>query len=306
MPGVNDIESLNELSYAPKIKVYFYPLIVSFFFTLAFINNFPIGTQIKQFFNKNLQGTMCRPNFEEISFGVLLPKVVLSELSLPASCFGRSGNAIKFNKFTINFHFISFAPFGLPFKIETELNEQPLELYFVQGIGSRLVRVKDQSINLNKIQSLIGEDFKISGIINVDISSLINKDNYLIELSLKSRSTNLQIPSQNLQGFTTPHIKLNDFYLEMNSQNPSSISVDKFIVGDPSSPMRANLRGKIDLNSENAAISPIDLNGEVAFTKELKESIPLIDLFFQNYSQKDGFYQIRLGGTLGTPKLVAP
>ena len=119
-------------------------------------------------------------------------------------------------------------------------------------------------------------------------------------------STDFQLPSQNIQGFNTPNVKLNELYLEALSENSSTVKIDKFIVGDPDSPIRANLKGRIDLQQGNMAFSNIDLKGEISFTENFKQTVPLVDLFFQNFSQKDGFYQIRIGGNLGEPKLMTP
>ena len=77
-------------------------------------------------------------------------------------------------------------------------------------------------------------------------------------------------------------------------------------MGDTDSPLRANFKGKIDLQEGNIAMSPLDLSGEIAFSENFKNSLPLVSMLFQSFSQKDGFYQIRLGGTLGSPKPSAP
>lgn len=304
MASMSEIQSLEEVSYKSRIKFYFYPIIISFIFVISFFNYYPVGDQLKVFMKKNLQGTACNPDYDQIRLEWLLPKIIVSDLSLPASCFNRTGEPIKFSFVTINFHFISFAPLGIPFRIDTEMNGQPLSLYYVQGIGQRMVRLKDQAIALARLQPLMGGKFKLSGNMTIDMSALLASDNSIKELSLKAQSKDLQIPPQSIEGFTTPVMKVNDFYLEANGENPPRITVDKMIVGDPESPMRADFKGRIDLQSGNAMFSPVDLTGEIAFSESFKQTVPLVDLFFQNYTQKDGFYQIRLGGTLGQPRLI--
>jgi hypothetical protein len=306
MATISEIQSLEEISYKSRIKFFFYPLLIGSIFIFAFLNFYPVGSQLKLLMKKNLQGTGCNPDFDQIRFEWFLPKIVISDVSLPAACLGRVGDPLKLNYLNLNFHFISFAPFGIPFKLETEVNSQPLTLYFVQGFGKRLVRIKDQSIALSRIQPLLGAKLKMSGTVLLDFSALIDNNNTLKELSIKGRSTDFQLPSQSIEGFTTPAMKVNDFYLEANSESPSKLSLDKFIVGDPNSPMRANFRGKVQLQQGNIAFSPMDLRGEIAFTESFKQTVPLVELFFQTYEQKDGFYQIRLGGTLGQPKLMTP
>lgn len=304
MATATEIQSLEDISYKSKIKVWLLPFLVIFLFVIGFLNFYPIGEQLKVFMKKNLQGTACNPDWDEIRLEWIMPKVVISDLKLPASCLGRAGEPIKFSHLTINFQFISFAPFGVPFRIDTETNGQPLEVYFVQGFGKRLVRLKDQSIQLARLQPLMGGKFKLSGNIVVDMSALMTNNNAVQELTFKAQSKDFQIPPQSIEGFTTPVMKVNDLYIEANTENPPRVTVDKFIVGDTDSPMRANFKGKVDLQQGNMAFSQLDLGGEIAFSENFKQTVPLVDLFFQSYPQKDGFYQIRLGGTLGAPRLM--
>ena len=307
MATVSEIQSLEDIRYKSKLKIFIYPILLFFVFTIAFLHFYPISTQLKSFMKKNLAGTGCNPDYDNITIGWLLPKVIITDLSLPSTCFGQNSNEnIRFNFVTINFNFINFSPFGLPFKIETEMNAQPLSLYFVQGISERLIRVKDQSLVFSRIKPLIGDKLKISGNMVLDFSLLLTNNNSIQSLELKVRSKDLQLPAQNLQGFTTPNLKLNDLYLEATSGKAPRILIEKFLIGDTESPIRANFKGHVDMQQGNLPFSPMDLTGEMAFSENLKQQLPLIDIMFQTFAQVDGFYQIRLGGMLGSPKALAP
>lgn len=306
MANVSEIQSLEEIHYKSKVKIYVYALLVLFLFITGFLNFFPIGDALKTVLRSNFKGAACNPDFDQIRIEWLLPKVIVSDLVLPAACMGQTGDPLKFSFVTINFQFVNFSPLGLPFKIDTEMNGQPLSLYVVQGFGERMLRLKDQSLVLTRLEPLLGGKFKIAGNMTVDLNLLLSSQNAIKSLSFKAQSKDLQFPSQNLQGFTTPNMKLNDLYIEANSENPPRINVDKIIIGDQESPMRANFKGTIDLQQDAIAFSPLNLSGEVAFSENFKESLPLIDMMFQSFTQKDGFYQIRLGGTLGAPKPSAP
>ena len=181
-----------------------------------------------------------------------------------------------------------------------------MTVYYVQGFGERTIRIKDQPVVISRLQPVLGSSFKLSGNLTLDLIAKVTNAGFLKDLDFKMRSTDFQLPSQNIQGFNTPNVKLNEFYLEALAENSSTVKIDKFIVGDPDSPIRANLKGKIDLQQGNMAFSNIDLKGEISFTENFKQTVPLVDLFFQNFSQKDGFYQIRIGGNLGEPKLMTP
>lgn len=300
----SEIQSLNEIQYKSKIKIFLYLFLVIFLFVVAFLNFYPIGDKLKSIIKTSFKGQGCNPDFDQIQMEWILPKIVVSDLTLPAACLERAGEPINFTHLTINFNLISFAPFGLPFRIDTEMNGQLLSVYFVQGFSGQTVRMKDQTLSLAKLQPLFGEDFRMSGKVTVDMTASMS-DNHLSGLNLKAQSKDLQVPPQNIQGFTTPPLKLNEFYLEANSESAPRITIDKLIMGDTDAPVRANFRGKIDLQEGNATMSPLDLAGEVAFSESFRQSLPLIDMMFQSFTQKDGFYQVRLGGTLGAPKPIA-
>ncbi len=305
MATMTELQSLETINYRSRIKVYLYPLLLLSVFTLAFLNFYPISDQLKEQMRKNLKGTACNPDFDKIGIEWLLPKVVVTDLMLPSACLGRSGAPLKLSFVKINFHFINFSPFGIPFRIDTELNGQPLSIYYVQGFNKRLIRFKDQALVLPKLQPLFGGNFKLSGNLVIDLSALIGAKNELQEFSLRARSRDFQIPPQNLQGFTFPSMKVNDLYVEAASSGPRRIVVEKMILGDTKAPMRANFKGRIDVQPGNFAFSPLDLTGEVAFSEKFKQTVP-VDMIFGAYTQKDGFYQIRLGGTVGQPMPLRP
>lgn len=307
MPVVaSEIQSLEEVHYKSKIKTFLWVMLLFFLFVSAFLNFYPVSDKLKSIIKAQFKNTPgCNPDFDQIRMEWILPKIVISDLTLPPQCFNKEGEAMKFSHVTLNYNLINFSPFGLPFRLDTEFSGQPISVYFVQGIGSQMIRLKDQTLVLSRFQSLLGNDFKFAGAVTLDMS-LLMKDNKLSELSFKAASKDLQIPSQSIQGFTMPNLKLNELYIEANSITPPRITVDKLILGDTESPMRANFKGRIDLQEGAIGFSPVDLSGEVAFSDVFKQQLPLIDMVFSSFNQKDGFYQIRLGGTLNSPKPTAP
>lgn len=306
MAQVSELQSLDQINYKSKVKIYIYIFLVLVLFVMGFLNFFPIGDTLKNALRTGLKGSNCNPDFDNIRIEWLLPKVIVSDLNLPATCFNRTGEPLKFNHLTIHFNFINFSPLGIPFRVDTEMNGQPLSLYLVQGFGQRMLRLKDQTISLPRLETLVDGNFKLAGNLTVDLNLLLNNENKVQSLNLKAQSKDLQIPSQNIQGFTTPNLPLDELFIEAISDTPPRVNVEKLIIGDPESPVRANFKGNINLQEDALSFSQLNLTGEVAFSQSLKESLPLIDMMFQAFTQKDGFYQIRLGGTLGAPKPSAP
>lgn len=308
MATASEVQSLNEIQYKSKIKLVFLLMLAPFLFLVAFLNFYPVGDKLKGVIKSTLNARGCNPDFDQLHFEWLLPKIVVSGLTIPANCLQRQGAPLEFAHLTINYNIINFSPFGFPFKIDTDLGGQTLTFYFVQGLNGQMVRVKDQTIDLSRMKAILGENVKISGNVTVDLTMFMNK-NALSSLVLKAQSKNLQVPPQNIQGFTTPPLKLNEFYVEAVSEAPPTIHIEKLIVGDTEAPVRANFKGKIDLEQGNAAMSPIDLVGEVAFSEAFRQSPVgsiLVPAAFGRFNQKDGFYQVRLGGTLGAPQPIGP
>lgn len=304
MATATEVQSLNDIQYKSKLKILLLIVIVFFLFTISFLNFYPIGDKVKSIIKTSLHGKGCNPDFREIHLEWLLPKIVISNLEIPARCLERTGEPLKFSRFTINYNIINFAPFGLPFRIDTSLGGQSISLYYVLGFGSQMIRLKDQTLNLAKLKPLLGENVKLAGKVTVDMNlSLTN--NVMSGLTLKAQSKDLQIPPQNIQGFSTPPIKLNEFYLEAVSEGHPRVMIEKLIMGDTDSPLRANFKGKIEMQEGNIGMSPLEMGGEIAFSETFKKAVPLIDMIFQSFTQKDGFYQIRLGGTIGSPKPIA-
>lgn len=302
---VSELNSLNEINYKGRIKLFLLLLAGFLIFIFSFLSFYPVGEKVKVIIKNSFQGQACNPDFSNIRVELFLPKLVIEDLSIPASCMNKIGKPLKLSYVNVNFNLISFFPFGLPFKIDAEMSGQPISIYYVQGINQRVVRVKDQRLNLEKLSPLLGEEFKIGGSFTVDMNLTLSKG-IINHLEFKARSKDFQIPSQNIQGFTTPNLRINEFFMEAATENPPRLKVEKILLGDVNSPMRANFKGKIDLQEGNIAFSPLDLKGEIAFSDSFRQSLPLIDMIFQTFTQKDGFYQIKLGGTVGSPKPMNP
>ncbi len=302
MATTSELKSLDEISYRIQSKLIFAILIPMFLFFAAFVLNFPIATKIKHYIKKSLVTPQCQINFKDLSLEAFLPKVIISDVYIPKTCSTLLKEDLKLSQLTVKWQIINFFPFGIPLKAESTISGQNLEFYYVQGINQSLIRLKDQTIDFRKID--LPTSIKLGGKILLDLNLLVKNQN-LDEFNLKVTSNNLILPSQNFEGFQFPELNLKDFFIEANTEGNPKINVQKFIVGTPDSPLRASFKGSINYKNQNVSFSPISLNGELFFSQDLKEKIPLLEMFFQSYNQKDGFYQLKLGGTLGAPKLIA-
>jgi hypothetical protein len=301
MAVASEIHSLEEINYKSRIRPFFFGIILFFIVTASFLSYYPFGQKIKEQVKKATAGA-CAFDYTDINFEFLLPKIVVNDVILPASCFGKQGPAIRLDYVNLGFRLISFSPFGIPFKLDTQYNHQPLELYYVLGFGGQTIRMIDQRLVLSRLEGLMG-NFKLGGSVVVDVLVQMDMAQKLKAIDIKAKSEDFKIPAQTLmQNFNLPNLSVRKFYLETSSENFPQLKVNSLVLGDPDSPVRMNLKGTINMR-EPAELSPLNLNGELAFSEQFKENFPVSFLVNDTYTVKDGFYQVTLGGTLGAPAL---
>jgi hypothetical protein len=308
MAAATEIASLEEINYKSpsKLKAFLVGVLAFFLLIIGFLNFYPVGDQLRKIMRNQLQGAACNPDWANLAINPLFAKITVTDLTLPASCFNRDGEPLKLSYLTINYHLISFFPIGLPFRIDTEMAGNPLSLYYVLGFGEHMVRIKDQKISLTRLMPLLAPEVKIAGSVTVDLNMKTNNQGAMTSLQLKAKSTDFEVLPQSIQELIDlPNLKIRDLFVEAHSDTPPRVIIDRLVIGNPESPIRANFKGRIDLQPGGAQFSPMDLVGELAFSDALKQTLPL-DLVMGQFPQKDGFYQVRLGGTLGAPKGVAP
>lgn len=295
-----EIQSLENIDYRFKFKKFAVFLSLPFILIFAFLSFFPVGNKINNLIQSNLRATGCPATFTSVDIEFLLPKLVISNLNLPRSCTGASED-LFLKTVTLNYHLISFAPFGLPFRADTQIYGQDLSLYYVLGFGKQSIRLKDQTLDLAKFGPLLPK-LKLKGLLTIDMKSILN-GNAISELTIKASSSNFEIPSQNIQGFSLPNLPIKDLFLDAETQADNKLKINKFIIGgnNQDSPIRATLTGNINLAQTNTMNSTLLLNSEVSISDDFKQSLPILEMMLGNFEIKDGFYQIKIGGTLGAP-----
>lgn len=296
-----------EIDYSfPKLGKKRWALILTSFFLIGFIGAFPFFLTIENKIKSALSSIPgCSISFKEINFHFFLPKVVVSDVAIPASCYSNKNIApLELKEIRLNFKGISFAPFGPHFKLETVVLENPINAYLTFGIFSHAINIKDNKFDLSKISPLLPE-LKLKG--EVLLNALLNFSNSNIqELKIAASSKNLMIPGQKIFGFTLPMLNIGDFLLKGQMDQKSVLKVENFILGDTESPIRSNFNGTINLNTRNISSSRLNLNGEVSFSEKFMTDIPLIEMAMQRFTKKDQFYQIAITGQMASPTVKSP
>lgn len=285
-----------DYTFPPISKIKIITAASSLFF-IAFVLNFPLFTIIDEKLKTALSRIPgCPIMVKEINFGVLLPRIELNQLNIPTRC---AGNEINLSSVKLYFRGPSFSPLGIATKIETTYEGIELELFASVGPTSQLIKFDDFNIKLDKLakvfpQVKLAGDVSINGLVEIKNAKL-GKVNALIE------SKNFILPSQLIQGFTTPVLDEKVLSIQISQESENKMELKKFIIGDLDSPVRANFTGNIVTNKNNFLFSRLDLQGEIAFSKALEQDFGIVLDFFNAFPKKDKFFQLRVHGTVGQP-----
>lgn len=299
-------KEIEEIDYSmPKLGKLKWTLLIGVT-TLFFLF---ICLPINKIVNDKLKSTLasvpgCSLSYKDIKFELLLPKVLVNDLSIPMSCFKRPGVPIRIKQTILNWRGFSFAPIGPHFKVETNLLGNDITAYYSLGLTSQVIKVQDLKLKLASLQEFIPQ-LRISGILK--ISSLIKFNlQGAQDLKLTLQSKNLKLPAQEIMKLKLPNLQLNNFFVKANMPQANELQINDIILGDTEAPIRANFKGKIKLNQKNFKASQLDIDGEVAFSSLFLEKFAIIKLFMNKFTKKDDFYQLHFDGPITAPNVKSP
>jgi hypothetical protein len=271
---------------------------------LGIISYFPLMYKMNSFIKRQLQSLPgCALDYDEIKFEFFLPKVIVSDITVPQSCIGKFGEPLKMDALFVYFRGFSFSPLGPHFKIETNLNNMPLELYLTQGISATALNVRDNYIDTKKLNKIFPE-FNLNGKVKIDALIKIS-DSEIKDLKINISSKDLLFPAQDILGFKLTSLKVNNLLIKGEVKQNKKLVIEDIILGDIDSPIRANFKGSLDLNAKNFLLSQMNLAGEVAFNNAFLEKYAIIKLFMAKFDKNDEYYQIKITGPLRQPNATS-
>lgn len=297
----SDVKQLDQVEYAHGLPKLLVGLGVVLAFGVAFVANFPLERKVETLVKLQLAKLPgCRPNFESLRIEFLMPKVILSELTVPGSCLGGT-QPLKMPEVALRFQGPSFAPLGVAFRLDLSLKGAPVSVNYAAGLGSQVLNVQEEDLPLELLGALVPSVPKMEGHMKLN-GKLALLGDQLQEMKLLIESQNLEILPQTVSDIKIPRLAIGNLLLKLDSQGPRKLLVQEFILGKTDAPIRGKFSGTIDLAPGATAMSPVNLRGEAAMSDEFLQAFPILNLMLPQFSQKDGFYQINLGGTLGSLK----
>lgn len=297
-PNDNINYSLNFLKSA------LWPILLTGVLLFSIISYLPIREKLDAVIHKSVKTIPgCPLEFKDYKVKLFLPRVEINNLIVPGRCFNNSREKLKIAKTSIFFRGFGFSPFGPHFKIETTIQDNPISAYLTAGLSSLAVRVENNTINLAILKPFLPQ-LQISGHLQLDAFVKMSSQK-LEDFKLSANSKNLILPAQNIMSFSLSSLKISNLLIKANQEN-DKVNLQKFIIGDQQSPIRANFKGVIRPNNRNVESSKLNLNGEVAFSKKFLTKYSIINLFLNKFTKRDNYYQIQIKGPLSRPSFESP
>lgn len=299
-PNTPDIENINyDLSFLKRPK---YILFLIIMFCLVLFINFPISKKIDSLiFGALSANSSCPINMDAYEINIFpLPHLKLENLSVPNRCLAGGSGSLVIPDLKAYFRGPSLFPLGVSFKIETEINKNPIEAYATVGINHYVVSIKENKISLDKLGAFFPQ-VQLAGDIFTD-AHIELEDGAISVLNLKLQSKNFTIPSQEIQGFIVQPMNIKNLFVTAVTEK-RTVNLNQFILGDETSPLRSEFKGKIILNRKNMNSSTLNLKGQIAVADKLLEENFILKSYLSQFDKKDNFYQIQLTGPLMRPSV---
>jgi hypothetical protein len=235
---------------------------------------------------------------------LFLPRIELSNIIIPSSCSTSLKKDFKITKVDLHIRGFAFSPFGLHFKAETKINNNPMSAYITMGIDETAIRMTDNNIKIQNFKEFIPL-VKLRGSIKLD--ALVNiKNMKLDKIMLNARSNNFKVPAQSIMGLSIMQFNIDNLKLILDSvKGKPKIKVKELIIGKSGAPIEANFKGSISLNQRNIQASSLDLSGELKISDEIAKKYILVKMYLDSFDKKDDYYQIQIAGPLTRPKLTS-
>jgi len=296
-----DSDNLNTDVYETSKGLIFLLMLMaggSFFF--GFIFNFSLEDKIISLIETNVKyNKKCPTQYKNLKLGYLLPKIRMTEINLSSRCIGTKQN-MSLKKIETSLAFPSFSPLGL--SLDTRISDKysKIDITSVHSLSSNYFKINSNKLNAKTFAPMLN-NFKLAGNFKVDSNIGLKKKN-IESLILKVESKNFSIPSQNIQGFDIPNLNLGDLLLRARIKKKKKLEIQDLIIGKELSPIRAKISGNITLDKYNFVRSKLDLTATVKFSSAFLESFSMLTLFLdQSKQDEQGFYKMKIGGTLSRP-----
>lgn len=284
-----------------KTKIIIFLTLLAF---TGFITNFPFNEKIESFVQDRIKSIPnCPINYKDLQLEYIFPKIIIRDAKISSQCLGQTGQDIMIDELKININGLSHSPIGLSSSTTLKINQSKINIQHATSISRQNLIIENSNLDLTTLLPMLTNKIILNG--NANISGSININDQIIdEAFLNIESSDIKIPPQSIMIFNIPaKLAIGALKLKASLNPKNQLKIEHLILGDERSPLRASFSGTIYLLPKNIANSTIDLKGEFNLSEKLLNmpGFSLISTLLSGFDKKDGFYQIKIRGTLGNP-----
>jgi hypothetical protein len=292
---------LNEEIYSPNYWTKGKLIAIGFVILLfGFLFNFSLEEKINRWLQASLSNNQACPIvFEKAELSYFLPKVDIKKPMILGRCFGQPNNSLPLQSFSISLSGPSFVPPGIKLHVSITQGKTKLNLFPSLSLFSQYLDISDSKLDASIFGAMTeANKSPISGVLG--LTGFLKFSSGTIEDGkLGISSNNFIVPAQRIAGLDIPLLNLNKFRFEAEFENPTSMKIKQFNIGQSNTPAEIKLKGKLLVNNSNFMMSILQLSGSLRLTDFILKAVPL--QLFLPPGNTSGTYQMTINGPLGSP-----
>lgn len=285
----------------PYLKVFAAALAM---FCIGLLLNFSLQKNIeKQIVTALSSNPTCPIQYKDLEVGLLLPKIKLSNATIPGTCFQSRGGSLNLDSVNLLLSGLSFYPFGLKFDGIAFGDQIDFKSTLSLGLPSPMFKIHNSSLDMRFINTLVARPNLLKGKLSIEAQGKLDGPN-IQQMNMVLQARNLSMPPQSINGLKIPSLNFGEAAGKIRIVDQNQLNLDEFILGNNNAPIVGKLNGQIRLNQNNINGSQLDLTAHLKFAPEFIESFPILNFFLNNKEKtEDGFYRIQITGLLGSPNV---
>jgi len=289
-----------------KLPVKRSSVIIFSLFLITFLLNFPLKLIIKnQIAGQLAKMRTCPIAYKDIEVSFFLPKITIIKPVISGICFQSPGRSISLSDLPLSLSFPSFSPPGIRLYTKIKKGKTQFEIYPTLSYATHKIRIKDSIIDTSIIADFNNGNRILKGELNLNAFAVIRK-NKLATGDLLITSKNLKLPSQSFGFFKLPKaITLGALQIKAKMDSAGVLDISDSFLGGLASPFAIKISGKVFLNQARPRDSKLELKGGIKFSKQFLEDYAILSLFLNldgKQANTEGFFDLRIEGTIGAPK----
>lgn len=273
------------------------------FLVIGFLANFPVREKLDEFLSSTLKNNPdCPITFQSLKIGALLHKIDLMNPEVMGRCYNNPYTSLPLDHLSLSISRPSLVPPGLSIDIKVAHKNTNLTLSPTLSFSEHIIKIQNSILDLQTLAPLLGENIELIGKMDIDALFYINGQS-INNGKFSIKSTNLNIPNQNIKGFNISTLNVGDFLIQGKVKGQNILEIKKFIFGNAESPLISELSGTITLAPTYMPSSEIDIKGKLKISHDFQRSMPILNLFLGGKkTDEKGFFNIAISGTFASPK----